>query len=86
MWPGAFAVPGHFFEKFLNTLKSCLMAPQCTGKFGEHDVKQTVGRIHWNVLAGILRGSTVLAARIADVGIGWLGVSLAFGLMVITMV
>lgn len=30
-------------------------------------------------------GSAVLAAGVADVGIGWLGVSLAFGLTVMTM-
>lgn len=30
-------------------------------------------------------GSAVLAAGVADVGIGWLGVSLAFGLTVLTM-
>lgn len=37
----------------------------------------------WLVLGGC--GSAVLAAGIADVGIGWLGVSLAFGLTVMTM-
>ncbi len=31
-------------------------------------------------------GSAVLAAAVSDVGIGWLGVSLAFGLTVLTMV
>ena len=30
-------------------------------------------------------GSALLAAGVADVGIGWLGVSLAFGLTVLTM-
>jgi len=30
-------------------------------------------------------GSAILAAGVADVGIGWLGVSLAFGLTVMTM-
>ena len=37
----------------------------------------------WLVFAGC--GSAVLAAGVADVGIGWLGVSLAFGLTVLTM-
>ncbi len=37
----------------------------------------------WLVLGGC--GSAVLAAGIADVGIGWLGVALAFGLTVMTM-
>lgn len=37
----------------------------------------------WLVLGGC--GSAVLAAGVADVGIGWLGVSLAFGLTVLTM-
>ncbi len=37
----------------------------------------------WLVLGGC--GSAVLAAGVADVGIGWLGVSLAFGLTVVTM-
>ncbi|WP_298836435.1 aquaporin Z [uncultured Roseobacter sp.] len=37
----------------------------------------------WLVLGGC--GSAVLAAGVADVGIGWLGVSLAFGLSVLTM-
>ncbi|MFT7596130.1 MAG: aquaporin Z [Paracoccaceae bacterium] len=37
----------------------------------------------WLVLGGC--GSAVLAAGVADVGIGWLGVSLAFGLTVMTM-
>ena len=37
----------------------------------------------WRVLGGC--GSAVLAAGVADVGIGWLGVSLAFGLTVMTM-
>ncbi|MBE3640140.1 aquaporin Z [Mangrovicoccus algicola] len=37
----------------------------------------------WLVFAGC--GSAILAAGIADVGIGWLGVSLAFGLSVTTM-
>ncbi len=37
----------------------------------------------WLVLAGC--GSAVLAAGVADVGIGWLGVALAFGLTVLTM-
>ena len=34
----------------------------------------------WLVFGGC--GSAVLAAGVADVGIGWLGVSLAFGLKV----
>ncbi|MFV0358935.1 aquaporin Z [Tropicimonas sp.] len=38
----------------------------------------------WLVLGGC--GSAVLAAGVADVGIGWLGVALAFGLTVMTMV
>lgn len=38
----------------------------------------------WLVLGGC--GAAVLAAGVADVGIGWLGVSLAFGLTVMTMV
>ena len=37
----------------------------------------------WLVLGGC--GSAVLAAGVADVGIGWLGVALAFGLTVLTM-
>lgn len=37
----------------------------------------------WLVFGGC--GSAVLAAGVADVGIGWLGVSLAFGLTVLTM-
>ena len=37
----------------------------------------------WLVLGGC--GSAVLAAGAADVGIGWLGVSCAFGLTVVTM-
>lgn len=37
----------------------------------------------WLVFAGC--GSAILAAGIPDVGIGWLGVSLAFGLSVLTM-
>lgn len=38
----------------------------------------------WLVLGGC--GSAVLAAGVADVGIGWLGVALAFGLTVLTMI
>jgi len=37
----------------------------------------------WLVFGGC--GSAILAAGVADVGIGWLGVSLAFGLTVMTM-
>ncbi len=37
----------------------------------------------WLVLGGC--GSSILAAGVADVGIGWLGVSFAFGLTVMTM-
>ncbi|WP_170587168.1 aquaporin Z [Ruegeria arenilitoris] len=37
----------------------------------------------WLVIGGC--GSAVLAAGVADVGIGWLGVSFAFGLTVLTM-
>ncbi|HPG26477.1 MAG: aquaporin Z [Spirochaetaceae bacterium] len=37
----------------------------------------------WLVFAGC--GSAVLAAGVPDVGIGWLGVALAFGLSVLTM-
>ena len=37
----------------------------------------------WLVLGGC--GSAVLAASVPDVGIGWLGVALAFGLTVLTM-
>jgi len=37
----------------------------------------------WLVFGGC--GSAVLAAGVKDVGIGWLGVSLAFGLTVVTM-
>ncbi len=37
----------------------------------------------WLVFGGC--GSAVMAAGVADVGIGWLGVSLAFGLTVLTM-
>jgi aquaporin Z len=38
----------------------------------------------WLVFGGC--GSAVLAAGVADVGIGWLGVAFAFGLTVLTMV
>jgi aquaporin Z len=38
---------------------------------------------YWLVFGGC--GSAILAAGVADVGIGWLGVSLAFGLTVMTM-
>lgn len=38
----------------------------------------------WLVLGGC--GSAVLAAGVPDVGIGWLGVSVAFGLTVLTMI
>jgi len=37
----------------------------------------------WLVFGGC--GAAVLAAGVPDVGIGWLGVSLAFGLTVLTM-
>ncbi|MEY8840447.1 aquaporin Z, partial [Cribrihabitans sp. XS_ASV171] len=37
----------------------------------------------WLVFGGC--GSAILAAGVADVGIGWLGLSLAFGLTVLTM-
>ena len=37
----------------------------------------------WLVLGGC--GSAVLAAAVPDVGIGWLGVALAFGLTLLTM-
>ena len=37
----------------------------------------------WLVFGGC--GAAVLAAGVADVGIGWVGVSLAFGLTVMTM-
>ena len=37
----------------------------------------------WMVLGGC--GSAVLAASFPEVGIGWVGVSLAFGLTVMTM-
>ena len=43
---------------------------------------ETLGTF-WLVLGGC--GSAVLAAGVANVGIGWLGVSLAFGLTVLTM-
>ena len=46
------------------------LAAECVGTF-------------WLVLGGC--GSAVLAAGVADVGIGWLGVSFAFGLTVLTM-
>ena len=46
------------------------LAAECLGTF-------------WLVFGGC--GSAVLAAGVADVGIGWLGVSLAFGLTVLTM-
>lgn len=46
------------------------LAAECVGAF-------------WLVLGGC--GSAVLAAGVADVGIGWLGVSFAFGLTVLTM-
>jgi aquaporin Z len=38
---------------------------------------------YWLVFGGC--GSAILAAGVANVGIGWLGVSLAFGLTVLTM-
>ncbi|WP_424969443.1 aquaporin Z [Dinoroseobacter sp. S76] len=38
---------------------------------------------YWLVFGGC--GSALLAAGVADVGIGWMGVSLAFGLTVLTM-
>lgn len=38
---------------------------------------------YWLVFGGC--GSALLAAGVADVGIGWVGVSLAFGLSVLTM-
>lgn len=38
---------------------------------------------YWLVFGGC--GSAILAAGVADFGIGWLGVSLAFGLTVLTM-
>ncbi len=43
-----------------------------------------VFRTFWMVFAGC--GSAALAAGVADAGIGWVGVSLAFGLAVLTMV
>lgn len=39
---------------------------------------------YWLVFLGGC-GSAILAAGVADFGIGWLGVSLAFGLTVVTM-
>lgn len=49
-------------------------------------MKQSVAEFFgtfWLVLGGC--GSAVLAAGVPDVGIGWLGVSFAFGLTVLTM-
>jgi aquaporin Z len=45
-------------------------------------VAEFIGTL-WLVLGG--RGSAVLAAKFPDVGIGLVGVSLAFGLKVLTM-
>lgn len=49
---------------------------------GKRAFAEAVGTF-WLVFGGC--GSAVLAAGVADVGIGWLGVSLAFGLTVLTM-
>lgn len=51
-------------------------------KLGNRLAAEFVGTF-WLVLCGC--GSAVLAAGFPDVGIGWLGVSLAFGLTVLTM-
>jgi aquaporin Z len=49
---------------------------------GKRCVAESIGTF-WLVFGGC--GSAVLAAGYPDVGIGWLGVSLAFGLTVLTM-
>ncbi|MPZ20418.1 MAG: aquaporin Z [Luteitalea sp.] len=49
---------------------------------GKRAFAELVGTF-WLVFGGC--GSAVLAAGVPDVGIGWLGVSLAFGLTVLTM-
>ena len=49
---------------------------------GKRCVAEVIGTF-WLVFGGC--GSAVLAAGVADVGIGWLGVALAFGLTVLTM-
>ena len=53
----------------------------------QEDIMQKYGAeffgTFWLVLGGC--GSAVLAAGVPDVGIGWVGVSLAFGLTVLTM-
>jgi aquaporin Z len=51
-------------------------------RLGNRTVAEFVGTF-WLVLGGC--GSAVLAAKVPDVGIGFLGVSLAFGLTVLTM-
>ena len=50
------------------------------------DVEETYGRRRWYVLVGFGGcGSAIYAAGVPGVGIGWLGVALAFGLTVLTM-
>lgn len=49
---------------------------------GKRAFAEAIGTF-WLVFGGC--GSAVLAVGVADVGIGWLGVSLAFGLTVLTM-
>lgn len=49
---------------------------------GKRCIAETIGTF-WLVFGGC--GSAVLAAGYPDVGIGWVGVSLAFGLTVLTM-
>jgi aquaporin Z len=61
--------PNHDLEDDMVPLSRRLGA-ECLGTF-------------WLVFGGC--GSAVLAAGVADVGIGWLGVSFAFGLTVLTM-
>ena len=49
---------------------------------GKRSVAEFIGTF-WLVFGGC--GSAVLAAGVPNVGIGWLGVSFAFGLTVVTM-
>ena len=49
---------------------------------GKAAVAEFIGTL-WLVLGGC--GAAVLAAAFPNVGIGWVGVSLAFGLTVVTM-
>src|SRR5262245_52989581 len=55
---------------------------RCTMPLFRRSTAELLGTF-WLVLGGC--GSAVLSAAVPDVGIGWLGVSLAFGLTVLTM-